>query len=102
MIELRHFVILNNREYLVSTVGCNDTGLETGIFKSVNKKVVNWKELYYRHYKNVEDAYKGHIEVVDNLDKCLEYADLIVEKRYYKALNEMLEIFGTEEDNKNE
>ena len=101
MIELRHFTVLNNKEYLVSTVGLDDF-LETGVFESVNKEVINWNNLYHRSYKSIKDAYEGHIEVVNNLDKCLEYADLSIEQRYYEALNEILKVFGIEEENENE
>lgn len=72
MIRLRDYVILNDKEYFVSTKNTYDVGLETMVFESSNKTVVKWSELYYRHYKNENDAYKGHFDIVNNLEKYLE------------------------------
>ena len=72
MKQLRDYVTLNGKQYFVSTKNTFDAGLETMVFESVGKKVINWNDLYFRHYSNEDDARDGHIDIINNLEKCLE------------------------------
>lgn len=67
MKQLQTFVVIDGQEYLVSTTDTFDMGLETMVFESRNQKIVNWFDLYVRHYDTDEDAIKGHEEIVENL-----------------------------------
>ena len=97
MIRLKDFIELDGKEYLVLTTNTLNMGLATGVFESVNKKVVSWIELYCRTYSNEDEAYKGHVEVVDNLDICIKIANSDIDQGFYDALNKMLKKFEEEE-----
>ena len=70
--RLRDYISLNDKEYYVSTTNTFDVGLETMVFESKNQTVVNWKELYYRHYNTIDEAIKGHKDIIENLEELLE------------------------------
>ena len=70
--RLKDYISLNNKEYYVSTTNTFDVGLETMVFESKNQTVVNWKELYYRHYNTIDEAIKGHKDIIENLEELLE------------------------------
>ena len=72
MIRLKDYISLNGKEYFVSTKNTFDVGLETMVFESSNKEVVRWTSLYYRHYKDEEEAYQGHFDVINNLELYLQ------------------------------
>ena len=67
MKQLITFVELEGKEYLVSTTNTFDMGLETMVFESCNQRVINWFDLYVRHYDTVEEATEGHNEIVENI-----------------------------------
>ena len=69
--RLKDYISLNDKEYYVSTTDTFDVGLETMVFESKNQTVVNWKDLYYRHYNTIDEAIKGHKDIVDNLETIL-------------------------------
>ena len=71
MKQLINFVEVNGKEYMVSTTDTFDAGLETMVFESRNGKVINWFDLYVNHYNTVEEATKGHYDVVENLKNYL-------------------------------
>ena len=99
MFELKDYVDLNDRQYLVSTINTFDKGLETMVFESADKEVIDWRELYCRRYDSVENAHKGHREVIDNLELCINiYKAEDIDVKYFDILNKMLEIFGIEEE----
>ena len=107
MKQLKDYVLLNGKEYFVSTKDTFDMGLETMVFESVDKRVANWSDLYFRHYNSVEDAHKGHIDIVNNLEKYLiegKVQDWAKDTglRLFYSLDEMLEIFEMQEENENE
>ena len=97
MIRLKDFIELDGKEYLVLTTNTLDIGLATGVFESVNKEVVSWIELYCRTYSIEDEACKGHVEVVDNLDMCIKIANSDIYQGFYDALNKMLKKFEEEE-----
>ena len=70
--RLRDYISLNGKEYYISTADTFDVGLETMVFESKDKVVVNWKELYYRHYNTIDEAIKGHKDIIENLEELLE------------------------------
>jgi len=72
MIRLKDYISLNGKEYFVSTKNTFDVGLETMVFESSNKEVVRWTSLYYRHYKDEEEAYQGHFDTINNLELYLQ------------------------------
>ena len=57
---------------MVSTTDTFDAGLETMVFESYNHAVTNWFDLYVNHYDTVDEAIKGHEDVVENLEKYLQ------------------------------
>ena len=69
--RLKDYISLNDKEYYISTTNTFDVGLETMVFESKNQSVVNWKDLYYRHYNTIDEAIKGHKDIVDNLEAVL-------------------------------
>ena len=70
--RLKDYIRLKDKEYYVSTTNTFDVGLETMVFESKNQTVVNWKELYYRHYNTIDEAIKGHKDIIENLEGLLE------------------------------
>ena len=69
MKQLINFVEVSGKEYMVSTTDTFDMGLETMVFESRNGKVTKWFDLYVNHYDTIDEAIKGHEEVVENLEK---------------------------------
>jgi hypothetical protein len=69
MKHLINFVVVNGQEYMISTTDTFDAGLETMVFESRNQKIINWFDVYVNHYDTVEEAIKGHEEIVENLEK---------------------------------
>ena len=78
MFELKDYVELGDKQYLVSTVDTFDRGLETMVFESVNKEVIDYKELCCRHYKDKKEALKGHADVI----KVIKLLDKVLKKYY--------------------
>ena len=72
MKQLINFVEVNGKEYMVSTTDTIDAGLETMVFESHNQKITSWFDLYVNHYDTVDEAIKGHEDVVENLEKYLQ------------------------------
>ena len=71
MKQLINFVVVNGQEYMVSTKDTFDAGLETMVFESRNQYITNWFEVYVNHYNTVDEAVKGHKDVVENLESYL-------------------------------
>ena len=71
MEHLKDYITVNNQQYCISTNNIFDLGLETMVFKSENNRVINWKELFYKHYETEEEAVRGHNYTLNNLEKCL-------------------------------
>ena len=57
--------------YYVDTANTVDAGPETMVFlyDPTVQKVKSWHDLYARWYFNMEDAYKGHKEIVASIDE---------------------------------
>ena len=70
--RLKDYISLNDKEYYVSTTNTFDVGLETMVFESKNQTVVGCKELYYSHYYTIDEAIKGHKDIIENLEELLE------------------------------
>ena len=62
-----NFVVVNGKEYYVSTNLTFDRGWETMVFHSENQKVTNWMEVFALYHDSKEEAYKTHAEVVEKL-----------------------------------
>ena len=72
MKHLVDFVVVDNQEYYISTNNTFDVGLETMVFESKDRKVTSWNEVYFRHYKNENEAIEGHKDISLNLNKYIE------------------------------
>ena len=73
MKQLINFVEVNGKEYMVSTTDTFDMGLETMVFESRNGKVTKWFGLYVNNYDTIDEAIKGHEEVVNSLENLEKY-----------------------------
>lgn len=73
MKQLINFVEVNGKEYMVSTTDTFDMGLETMVFESRNGKVTKWFGLYVNHYDTIDEAIKGHEEVINFLENLEKY-----------------------------
>ena len=62
-----NFVVVNGKEYYVSTNLTFDRGWETMVFHSENQKVTDWMEVFALYHESEEEAYKTHEEVVEKL-----------------------------------
>lgn len=70
--HLKDYVEVEGQEYYISTTRTFDVGLETMVFKSNKRRVSDWGQVYFNHYKNEEEAIKGHQYVLNNLDDCIK------------------------------
>lgn len=68
MKHLKNYVIVNGQEYLVSTTFTMDRGLETMVFKSKDEQVTDWIEVFANYYDTVDEAMKGHEDIVKYLN----------------------------------
>ena len=69
--EIRTVVMPSNgKVYAVDTADTWDAGPESMVFPyNLRMHSFKSKELYARRYNSMPDAYKGHTEICDNLDK---------------------------------
>lgn len=70
----RHsYVLIGEREYLVSTAFTFDRGWETMVFETKNGAIESWgwEDLYAQWYDSADEAMIGHAFVVKNLKELL-------------------------------
>ena len=71
-IKEQDFVIVNDNEYLVSTVNIADIYYETMIFGSVEQEVNYGHEYYVERYKAYDEALEGHKKVLANAKELIK------------------------------
>ncbi len=69
--HLKDFVMIDDKQYMISTTNTFDAGLETMVFECKRFVVINWCDLYVRHYETWQEAIDGHQEIFENLEKYL-------------------------------
>ena len=71
--HLMDYVKVNDRYYYVSTAFTIDKGLETMIFEAdENNRVIDWMELYVKHYSSENKAIEGHRYAIENIEECID------------------------------
>ena len=74
MKEIREqtFIIIEDKQYFISTVNIADMYYETMIFGTVDEEVDYSDEYYRETYKTEEEALKGHNRIIENIRRYMK------------------------------
>lgn len=68
--KLAHLVKDCTKYYYVDSCYTFDHGLETMVFLAdENGKVLSWDDLYVEHHNSIDEMYKRHGQLINNLEK---------------------------------